>query len=87
MRVMSPGIMVRRGGEKCEDGDLFLIIRLHSTTFCLERWERRVEQFKSEVSTVGGSDHRFVHNFAAKPWMDSSLSERVMEEGSQTQLQ
>ena len=60
---------------------------LHSRTFCLERWERRVGQFKSEVTTVEGTDHRFVHNFAANPWMDSNLFERVMEGGSQTQLQ
>ena len=57
--------------------DLFLIIRLHRKTFCLEQ---RVGQFKSEASMVGGSDHRFVHNFAANPWMDSSLSEKVIEE-------
>ena len=37
--------------------DLFLII-------CLERREQRVCQFKSEISTVGGSDRRFAHNFA-----------------------
>ena len=64
MRVMSPGIRVRRGG-KYEDGevmDSFLIIRLHSRTFCLEQREQRVCQFKPEVSTA---DHRFVHNFAA----------------------
>ena len=34
--------------------DLFLIMHVHSRTFCLERPERRVGQFKSEVSKVGG---------------------------------
>ena len=44
--------------------DSFLIMCLHSRTFCLERREGRVGQFKSEVTRVEGTDHRFVHNFA-----------------------
>ena len=39
----------------------FLIMRLHSRTFCLERRELRVGQFKAEMSEVGESVHRFVH--------------------------
>ena len=64
--------------------DSFLIMHLHSRTFCLEQQERRVGQFKSEMTRVEGTDHRFMYNFAANPWMDSSFSERVMEGGSQT---
>ena len=46
--------------------DSFLIIRLHSKAFCLERREQRVGQFKVEVRVAGESDQRFVHNLAAK---------------------
>ena len=64
--------------------DLFLMIRLHSRTFCLEQ---RLGQFNVEVSSVGEADQRFVHSFAANLWTDSNLSERVEEAGSQTLLQ
>ena len=55
-----------------------MIMCLHSRTFCLEEREWRVGQFKSRVE---GADDHFVHSFAANPWMDSNLSERVMEGG------
>ena len=70
--------------EKYVEGemmDLFLIMHLHSRTFCLERPERRVGQFKSEMTRDEEADLRFVHNLAANPWMDSNLSKRVMEGG------
>ena len=65
--MMSPGIMMR-GGEKYGDRETihsYWIMRLHSTTFCLERREWRIGQFKAEMSEVGESDHCFVHNLAA----------------------
>ena len=57
---MSPRIRMRRG-EKYEDGEIndgFVFDYMPRAT------EQRVCQFKSEISTVGGSDRRFAHNFA-----------------------
>ena len=73
---MSPRIRIRRG-EKCRDGEMmdsFLIVHLLSRSFFLERLEWRVGQFKFKVSKIGRSDHHFVHNLAANPWMVSNLS-------------
>ena len=68
--------------------DSFVMIRLHSRSFFLERREWRLGQFSAEVNTAGESDQRFVHSFAANLWTDSNfISERVEEEGSQTLLQ
>ena len=79
------------GGEKYEDGemmDLFLIMHVHSRTFCLERPERRVGQFKSEVSKVGGLTITSCTILLQTPGQaPTCLRDQVMEGGFQTQLQ
>ena len=54
--------------KKYADGEMidsFLMIRLHSRSFCLEQQEWRLGQFSAEVNMAGESDQRFVHSFAA----------------------
>ena len=57
--------------------DSFIRICLPSWAFCLERWERRVDQLRIEIREFGEFDHCFVHRLAANLWIDSSWSVRV----------